>query len=337
MFPGYFALIMSTGIISNSAKNAGLNQISKILFFINIALFAVLLAMLLIRLISHFPELMNDLGTYEKNPGFLTLVAALGVFGVGVVIIVQGYSTAMILLMIAVLIWLILMISFFIMIVFSTEKPPIEKGLSGLWLLLVVSTQAIALLASELSSIYTDHTNDLLHLSLMFFFLGCALYLILIPLILYRLAFFILLPAETNHSYWIDTGGAAISVVSGLSILDKLTAAGSLNDLLPVIKGISILFWVIGTWWIPIALKIEIWRYFFKKVQVKYHPVQWSMIFVVGNYSMATTKMGISIAMPGLIITGRVFLFLSFLLWISVFSGMIYSVALKRTKSYSDK
>jgi hypothetical protein len=58
--------------------------------------------------------------------------------------------------------------------------------------------------------------------------------------------------------------------------------------------------------------------------------VQWSMIFVVGNYSLATMKTGISNTLPALITTGKIFLYLSLLLWLLVFSGMIYSIAHKK-------
>lgn len=327
--PGYFSLIMATGIIGNSANASGLNSVSKIMFYINTGLFLILLVLILTRLIYYFSEIKADLRTFEKNPGFLTLVAASGVFGVEALKTTQGYTEAMILLMFALMLWLILMISFFILIVFTSEKPSIEKGLNGLWLLLVVSTQAVSILSSELSSFYPDHAVSLIHIALMSFLLGCGLYLILIPLILYRLVFFTLPPSENDHSYWIDTGAAAISVVSGLTILDKISAAENLAEFLPFIKGMSLLFWVTGTWWIPMALTIEIWRYFFKKITVKYHPVQWSMIFVVGNYSLATTKTGLSSAIPALISTGKLFLYLSLFLWVLVFSGMIYSIIRK--------
>lgn len=330
LFPGYFALIMATGIIGNSANISGLNSVSKVMFFINTGLFLILLVLILTRLIYYFSEVKADLRTFEKNPGFLTLVAACGVFGVETIKTTQGYTGAMILLMFAVMLWLILMISFFIMIVFTSEKPSIEKGLSSLWLLLVVSTQAISILASELSSLYPEYAVSLIHIALMSFLLGCGLYLILIPLILYRLVFFTLPPSENDHSYWIDTGAAAISVVAGLSLPDKISTAGHLTELLPFIKGMALLFWITGTWWIPIALTIEIWRYFFKKITVKYHPVQWSMIFVVGNYSLATMKTGISSDIPALTSTGRIFLYLSLLLWLCVFSGMIYSIFRKK-------
>lgn len=326
LFPGYFSLIMATGIIGNSANISGLNSVSKAMFYINTGLFLILLVLILTRLIYYFSEIKADLRTFEKNPGFLTLVAASGVFGVEALKTTQGCTEAMILLMFALMLWLILMISFFILIVFTSEKPSIEKGLNGLWLLLVVSTQAVSILASELSSFYPDHAVSLIHIALMSFLLGCGLYLILIPLILYRLVFFTLPPSENDHSYWIDTGAAAISVVSGLTILDKISAAENLAEFLPFIKGMSLLFWVTGTWWIPMALTIEIWRYFFKKITVKYHPVQWSMIFVVGNYSLATTKTGLSSAIPALIPTGKLFLYLSLFLWVLVFSGMIYSI-----------
>ncbi|MGE5406866.1 MAG: tellurite resistance/C4-dicarboxylate transporter family protein [Methanosarcina sp.] len=329
LFPGYFALVMSAGIIGNSARTAGLINISKFLFYLNIISFIVLFICYVYRFLKYFNEMRNDFVNYEKSPGFLTIVAGAGVFGVQIIMSAGEFSTAEFLWLFAVTMWFILMMSFFVFVITSGKKPEIGSGLNGIWLLLVVSTQSIAILGNELSGNLSDGKNALLVFDLLLFLLGCSLYMIIITLIFYRIVFFSLKPEETDHTYWIDTGAAAISVISGLTFIEKTPATDTFIGLLPFVKGAVLMLWITATWWIPLIVVIEIWRYFVKKVTIKYSPVQWSMIFAVGTYSLATMKTGQFISMPAITGAGRVFLYVALILFLLTFSGLILSM-LKR-------
>jgi tellurite resistance protein TehA-like permease len=326
LYPGYFALVMATGIIGNSAKNAGMESLSRILFITNIFLYAILLIFFLIRLMFYFPNFRRDLKSFEKSPGFLTLVAGTAVFGVQLVTAAQKFSLSKYLWYFAIAAWLLIMISFLVYAITSSPKPGIERGFNGTWLLFIVSTQSIAILGNYLSGGLLINVRDILTFNLFFYLLGSSLYLILIPLIFYRLVFLTVNPGETDHSFWIDTGAAAICVVSGLTLIDNINSTGKLNDLLPFIKGMSYLLWITGTWWIPISIVIEAWRYLRIKVPAKYHPVQWSMIFVIGMYSLSSMKIGQITGMQGLISIGKLFLHISIILWIVIFVAMILSI-----------
>ncbi|HEX2975874.1 MAG TPA: tellurite resistance/C4-dicarboxylate transporter family protein [Bacteroidales bacterium] len=329
LFPGYFALVMSTGIIGISSRIAGLINISKVLFYINIISFIVLLILYVYRFLRYFSEMKNDFLNYEKSPGFLTIVAGAGVFGVQIIMSVKDFSSAEFLWLFAITMWFILMMSFFVFVITSTKRPEIGSGLNGIWLLLVVSTQAIAILGNELSGNLSGGRNALLTFDLLLFLLGCSLYLIIITLIFYRLVFFSLKPEETNHTYWIDTGAAAISVISGFTFIEKAPSTDTFSGLMPFVKGAVLMLWITATWWIPLIVVIEIWRYFVKKVQIKYSPVQWSMIFALGTYSFATLKTGQFISMPTITAAGKVFLFLALILWLLTFSGLVFSILKK--------
>lgn len=326
LFPGYFALVMSTGIIGNSAKAAGLSLISNILFYVNIVSFLVLLVLFVYRFLRYFSEMKSDFLTYEKSPGFLTIVAGAGVFGVQVVMSTGDFSAAEFLWMFAFVMWLILMVAFFIFVITSPLKPEIRSGLNGIWLLLVVSTQSIAILGNELSRNSSEVINPLLTFDLLLFFLGCSLYLVIVTLIFYRLVFFPLKPEETDHTYWIDTGAAAISAISGLTFIERAPSSDFFNGLLPFVRGLALMLWITATWWIPLVIIIEIWRYFVKKVQIEYKPIQWSMVFALGTYSLATMKTGQLISMPAITAAGRIFLYIALILWLITFSGLFFSI-----------
>lgn len=325
MFPGYFALVMATGIIGNSAKLAGMNAVNRFFFIANIVLYSVVLIFFLIRLLFYFSKFLKDLRSFEKGPGFLTLVAGTSIFGVQLVTASQKYSLGHILWYFAIVAWLFIIISFIVNAITSIPKPGIEKGLNGIWLLIIVSTQSIAILGNYLSSDIVVNVRNILTFNLFIYLLGTSLYFILITLIFYRLVFYPVNPGETDHSYWIDTGAAAISVVSALTLMEKINLSGKLDEMLPFIRGTAYLIWITGTWWIPVSIAIELWRYLRVKVPVKYHPVQWSMIFVVGMYSLASMKIGQETGMQSIVLIGKLFLYASLILWIVIFIAMILS------------
>jgi tellurite resistance protein TehA-like permease len=335
MFPGYFALVMATGIIGNSAKNSGLELVSKTFFFANIILYSVLLIFFITRLIYYFPSFVKDLRSFEKGPGFLTLVAGTSLFGVQLITVVQKSSMAHYLWYFSIVAWIVIILSFLIFAITSSPKPGIEKGLNGTWLLLIVSTQSIAILGNYLSTGILINERNILTFNMFFYLLGTSLYFVIITLVFYRLVFFPVNPGETDHSFWIDTGAAAISVLSGLTLVDAINSTGKLDDLLPFVKGTSYLLWITGSWWIPVSIVIEIWRYFQVRVPVKYHPIQWSMIFVIGNYSLASYKTGQILGIQSIIKIGKIFLHASIILWIVLFVAMVFSL-IRNFKRSSD-
>jgi tellurite resistance protein TehA-like permease len=143
----------------------------------------------------------TDFLTYEKSPGFFTIVAGSAVIGVQIIMSADRYNTAEAFWLFAVVMWFILFIAFFIFVITSPGKPGIDNGLNGIWLLLVVSTQSIAILGNELSHNIPERMNAILTFNLLLFLLGCALYFILATLIFYRLVFFPVKAEETDHTY----------------------------------------------------------------------------------------------------------------------------------------
>ena len=75
LFPGYFALVMATGVISIASQLLAIPFIPKALLLINWAAYGVLWLLTILR-IFHFPaKIVNDLSNHQRAPGFLTIVA----------------------------------------------------------------------------------------------------------------------------------------------------------------------------------------------------------------------------------------------------------------------
>src|ERR1051325_6963374 len=82
LYPGYFALVMATGIIANVMWFEGERVISDALIAVNVVAYGVLAALTLAR-VALFPRaLWRDLTDPSLVFAFFTLVAATDVLGV---------------------------------------------------------------------------------------------------------------------------------------------------------------------------------------------------------------------------------------------------------------
>jgi tellurite resistance protein TehA-like permease len=71
LFPGYFALVMATGIISTATFLLGMKWLAWVLLVINLIAYAVLSFLLMIRVIGFYPRVKADLTDHTRGPGFL--------------------------------------------------------------------------------------------------------------------------------------------------------------------------------------------------------------------------------------------------------------------------
>ncbi|WP_433706639.1 hypothetical protein [Paraburkholderia sacchari] len=83
------------------------------------------------------------------------------------------------------------------------RKPSLHAGLNGTWLLLVVATESIAVLAAAVSQM-NGASVPLDLLALAAWLLGGCLYMILITLIFYRWCFVPMPAADLTEPWWIN-------------------------------------------------------------------------------------------------------------------------------------
>lgn len=327
LFPGYFALVMATGIVSIAAFLHGRVGLADGLFYVNIAAYAVLWALTIARLIKFPRRMMDDLASHQRGAGFLTVVAGTAVLGSQAALLKTALGAAETLWVAAAVLWILLIYAFLTAITVRTDKPTLDQGINGGWLLLVVSTESLAVLGSAVAP-HMAHPAALLFASLVAHLAGAMLYIVVIGLIFYRWTFFGMRGEQVTPPYWINMGALAITTVAGANLLagDALGAGKVwpfLDSVAPFLKGTTVLFWAFASWWIPLLVIAGIWRHGIQRVKLAYDPQYWSMVFPLGMYSVATAKVGLIVGIASLEKLSTAFLWVAALAWAIVAGGMV--------------
>jgi tellurite resistance protein TehA-like permease len=323
LFPGYFALVMATGIISIACFLLEMRTISLVLLALNVAAYFVLCVLLLVRLLFFFSRVTADIKDHLRGPGFFTVVAGTCVFGSAMLIVVDRFFPALVLWIVGLTLWIVIMYTFFTAVTVSENKPSIEAGLNGGWLLAVVATQSISVLGTLLASRLVDYSEPILFFTLCMFLLGCMLYLLLITLIFYRFTFVNVTMASLTPPYWINMGAVAITTLAGARLIIAAPGWSLLNELVPFLKGFTLFFWAAATWWIPLLLALGFWRHVYKRFPLKYDPQYWGMVFPFGMYTVCTFQLSNAINFPRLMVIPRFFVYLALAGWIATSLGLI--------------
>lgn len=324
LFPAYFALVMATGIVSIACNLLGFHLIAKALFYFNATAYCILLVMFFSRVIFYFRAFSEDFSSHAKSPGFLTIVAGTCVLGNQFIALGYGYDIATVLYYLGILLWLILLYALMIVLTTKNTKPTLDQGINGIWLLIVVSTQSISVLGTEL----LEHTiwgkQAALLISLLMFLLGCIFYIIIITLIFYRLTFFKMKAEEFAPPYWINMGAVAISSLAGALLIQKSAQWEFLSSIQYFVTGMTLMLWAFGTWWIPIIVFLGFWRHVLKQYPLSYHPQYWGMVFPLGMYTVSTYRISQiqNLEMQSPIASG--FIYLAVIAWSLTFIGLFH-------------
>jgi tellurite resistance protein TehA-like permease len=326
LFPGYFALVMATGIVSIACQLLAMRRLAVALLLINVVAYVILWFLLLLRLSFFFPRIRSDINDHVRGPGFFTVVAGTSVLGSELVIVADRFEIAAVLWVIGILLWVVIMYAFFVAMTVRENKPSIEAGLNGGWLLAVVATQSISVLGTLLASRLGQYHVPVLFFTLCMFLLGCMLYLPLITLIFYRFTFVNVTMAALTPPYWINMGAVAITTLAGSRLMIAVPEWTLLNEVFPFLRGFTLFFWAAGTWWIPLLLILGFWRHVYKRFPLKYDPQYWGMVFPFGMYTVCTFQLSKAINFPPLLVIPRYFIYLALAGWIAVSVGLVWTL-----------
>lgn len=326
-FPGYFSLVMATGIVSIACFLLGFIHISKLLLYFNVAFYVILWVFFIQHIVRFFSEFSDTLGNHAKSPGYLAVVAGTNVLGSQFVIIENNIPIAGVLCVLGFILWVILLYSIIYLLTIKKKKPTLEKGINGIWLLIVVSTQSVAILGMQVADFFPTISDMIIFNSVGFYMMGCMFYIILITLIFYRLTFLKLDAKELAPSYWINMGAVSITTLAGTTILLSPSEFPEyLNQIAPFINGFTLLFWAIGTWWIPIIVILGVWKHVYQKIPLLYQHQYWSLVFPLGMYTACSIKLFEALSIDFMQPIFYMFLYIALFSWIVAFLGLIINI-----------
>jgi tellurite resistance protein TehA-like permease len=329
LHPAYFALVMATGIVSIAAKLENMQEIAWSLFVANAGFYAVLWLLTLIRIFRNVSGVVADLTSHERGHGFFTMVAGTCVLGRQFHIIANHPAIAVALWLVGLFLWCILMYTFITAVTVRESKPLLENGLSGGWLLLVVSTQSISVTGASIADHFGVWAEPILFLTLTMFLLGFMLYILVISLIFYRFTFYKFKPEEMSPPYWINMGAMAITTLAGSVLILEANHWVLIQDIMPFLKGITLLFWATATWWIPLLLILGVWRHGYKRISIVYEPSYWGLVFPLGMYTVCTFQLAKALELNFLFLIPRYFIYFAIVAWLAAFIGLIIQLARK--------
>jgi tellurite resistance protein TehA-like permease len=292
LYPGCFALVMASGIISNAMYFTDHHGIAAALFILNLIVYPWLCLATLLRALRYRAGLWNDLISPRLVFAFFTIVAASDVLGAGLHL--RGFATA------ALLIWLFALAMWFVLIYFSfavlifLNTAHDANVVHGGWLIAIVATESLVTLGTLVAPSLGSLAPSVFVLLHMLWGVGLGLYGIFIALFAYRIFFFDVEPDDITPLLWVVMGAAAISTNAGSTLLFTDSGMPFLRSMRPFIDGMTLLMWAWGSWWIPLLLVLGIWKHGIRRVPVTYTPMLWSLVFPLGMYALASLRLSLA-------------------------------------------
>jgi tellurite resistance protein TehA-like permease len=292
--PGAFSLVMATGIVSIGCRLLGHPVVALVLLVVTALGFVLLLVAYGARA-ARFPgRTLASITAPSRAVGYFTIVAAANVLGTALA--VHGlWVVALVLGIVALLVWLVLTYGLLCSIVLAGNRLRLRE-ISGSWLIWVVGTQSVAVLAGAIAPDLSWPTGtELLEAgAIMFWGVGVVLYLVLVVIIFLRLFLVETTPRELGPAYWILMGATAISVraAAGILTLPAHDRLGLVAEMHGFVAGLAVVLWAFGSWFIPALVLFGVWRHVIRRHSWGYEPGLWSVVFPLGMYAVASVTLG---------------------------------------------
>ncbi len=322
--PGYFALVMASGIISIGMNLEGFDAISWVLLVISASAFVVLLSLTAWRFVAYRQATNDDFNDPRRGFGFFTFVAGTNVLGVRLGI--EGYygATAA-LLVLSGITWLVLGYVVPWTAVLGREERPVVATANGTWFIWVVASQSVAIAAATIEPVVETGRRELALLAVMSWSVGVFLYAAVGVFVSLRLMLYTFGPEELTPPYWVSMGALAITVLAGARIVE-MADAPMVQATRALIAGLAVVFWAFATWLIPVLVAAGWWRHVVRRVPLRYEATLWSIIFPLGMYAVAGIYLGEADQLPVVDMIGSMELWVAFAAWAIVFVAMVRHV-----------
>jgi tellurite resistance protein TehA-like permease len=325
LYPGYFALVMATGIVSTGVHEIQLRELSAVLLALGITFFGVLVIGYTWRAAKFSRDLWVDLGAPDRAYAFFTFVAACNVLGARLA--TDGHiAVTATLAAVSVVAWLALSYGVPMRLILGPRPRPVLVGVNGTWFIWVVGTQSLAVAATVLGVAWPDHLRLAALAAVLAWSVGMVLYLIVASLVLVRLLLLEVRAEDLTPPYWVTMGATAITVFAAARI-SAMPEAPAIAATRTVVVGLGVVLWAFGTWLIPLLVAFGFWRHVARRVPVGYQPPLWSIVFPLGMYAVASIELGDAAELPIVGQIGRAWVWVGLSAWAVVFVAMLATLA----------
>jgi tellurite resistance protein TehA-like permease len=317
--PGYFALVMASGIVSIALDFLGHHVVSLLLLGVAVVAYVVLCLLNAWRFVAYREELVADFRAPTRAFGFFTFVAGTNVIGARLAA-AGWYDATLALLVVAASAWLVLGYVIPWSAVLGRAERPVVALANGTWFIWVVASQSVAVAASALEPAVAD--PDLLAiLAVLSWSVGVFLYAASAIFVSLRIMLYPLEPEELDPPYWVSMGAIAITVVAGAQIA-RMESAPMVDATRALVAGLSVVFWAFATWLVPVLVAAGAWRHFVRRVPLRYVATLWSIVFPLGMYSVASMYLGRVDRLPLVEAIGQGWIWVALGAWVVVFVAM---------------
>ena len=323
--PGYFALVMGSGIISVGLRLEGHGSLSVALLVVAEVAFVVLLGLTGWRLVAHRAAVADDFADPRRAFGFFTVIAGTNVLGVRLGMDGHHAVTAA-LLLVAALLWLVLGYVIPWTAVLGAQKRPVLVTANGTWFIWVVASQSVAVSAAALEPVVSTGRSVLAVVAVFSWSVGIFLYAAAGVFVAARMMLYELRPADLTPPYWVAMGACAITVLAGARIVE-MAGAPMVDVTRGLVAGASVMFWAFATWLIPVLVAAGWWRHFRHGVPLRYEATWWSIIFPLGMYAVAGIYLGRADHLPIVGAIGGIELWVALAAWVATLVAMLVHLA----------
>lgn len=322
--PGYFAMVMATGIVAVGCGQRGWDALSVALLALTAVQYVVLVLLTLWRLTAYRAEVVADLRDSRKAFLFFTFVAGTNVLAVGLAAH-ELFAVSVALLCVAAAAWIGLGYTIPWAAVLSRVERPVVAEANGTWFIWVVASQSVAVAAATLEP-HLEAGRDALAIgAVTSWSVGVVLYVASAVFVSLRLMLYPLDPEELDPPYWVSMGAVAITVVAGARIVE-MASAPMVDAVRGLVAGLVVVFWCFATWLIPALVAVGVWRHRVKGVPFRFEPTWWSIVFPLGMYAVAGMYLGRADDLPIVAWIGEAWMWVAVVAWIVASAGMITSL-----------
>lgn len=325
MYPGYFTLTMATGIIAIAFDVLSMPAPSHVMYVIALVSWWALFGVYFWRLIRFPRAVWDDLTNPRLTFNFFSFVAATDVSGL--LLHLHGHEFfALLCWAAAFLAWCGLLYCSFGVLTFLHGERNINI-VDGGWLICIVGTQSLVLLGLKIVPQLGPGYDAFMMLGLyMLWGLGLILYGIFVTLFSYRIFFLEMKIDDYTPQMWVIMGAAAISANASSALDMSIPIITVLSEVHPVVDSMALLTWAWATWWIPLLVVIGFWRHAVKKVPLRYDPRQWSIVFPLGMYTVASYQLSLASEFDPLHQISHVMVWAAILVWCLLMIGLFRRV-----------